>query len=162
MAAAASFLAAPAPFPPPPRARHGCQAAGRPPRAPRLAEPAEAALGPGMILAAWRVRAVTEFSREYDGACLQMRLSFNTYSLPLPCVGGLASLALGLMRILIYKVYVDGTTTMSTHERKDNIKEFYAVKYFLLCCNCKEGSLIWRTRSRRPCAWRGRRNKQLI
>eukprot|EP00494_Astrolonche_serrata_P006144 UN06161 len=31
------------------------------------------------------------------------------------------------MRILIYKVYVDGTTTMSTHERKASIKEFYAV-----------------------------------
>ncbi|XP_017414921.1 E3 ubiquitin-protein ligase AIRP2 isoform X2 [Vigna angularis] len=37
--------------------------------------------------------------------------------------------ALGLLRILIYKVYVDGTTTMSTHERKASIREFYAVIY---------------------------------
>ncbi|CAD6222733.1 unnamed protein product [Miscanthus lutarioriparius] len=35
--------------------------------------------------------------------------------------------ALGLLRILIYKVYADGTTTMCTHERKANIREFYAV-----------------------------------
>ncbi|KAE8781284.1 E3 ubiquitin-protein ligase RNF8-B-like [Hordeum vulgare] len=37
--------------------------------------------------------------------------------------------ALGLLRILIYKVYADGTTTMSTHERKASIREFYAVIY---------------------------------
>ncbi|ONM25998.1 RNA-binding protein [Zea mays] len=35
--------------------------------------------------------------------------------------------ALGLLRILIYKVYADGTTTMCTHERKASIREFYAV-----------------------------------
>ncbi|CAN6443051.1 unnamed protein product [Victoria cruziana] len=35
--------------------------------------------------------------------------------------------ALGLIRILIYKVYVDGKTTMSVHERKASIREFYAV-----------------------------------
>nr|XP_025636044.1 E3 ubiquitin-protein ligase AIRP2-like [Arachis hypogaea] len=37
--------------------------------------------------------------------------------------------AFGLLRILIYKVYVDGTTTMSTHERKASIREFYVVIY---------------------------------
>ena len=31
--------------------------------------------------------------------------------------------------------------------------------YFLLCCNCKGGSLMWRTRSRRLCAWRGTERK---
>ncbi|KAG8087628.1 hypothetical protein GUJ93_ZPchr0010g8140 [Zizania palustris] len=36
--------------------------------------------------------------------------------------------AVGLLRILIYKVYVDGTTTMSTHERKANIREFYGAQ----------------------------------
>nr|XP_025661629.1 E3 ubiquitin-protein ligase AIRP2 [Arachis hypogaea] len=40
--------------------------------------------------------------------------------------------ALGLLRILIYKVYVDGTTTMSTHEMKASIREFYAVIYLSL------------------------------
>ncbi|KAK1401440.1 hypothetical protein POM88_001045 [Heracleum sosnowskyi] len=32
--------------------------------------------------------------------------------------------AFGLLRILIYKVYVDGTTTMSIHERKLSIRDF--------------------------------------
>ncbi|XP_040955706.1 E3 ubiquitin-protein ligase AIRP2 isoform X1 [Gossypium hirsutum] len=76
-----------------------------------------------------RCRA-SDFSREYDGECLQMRMSYSPathlflflvqwtdYHLPS---------ALGLLRILIYKVYVDGTTTMSTHERKASIREFYA------------------------------------
>ncbi|KAM3199821.1 hypothetical protein P3L10_032181 [Capsicum annuum] len=33
--------------------------------------------------------------------------------------------ALELLRILIFKVYVDGTTNMSVQERKASIKEFY-------------------------------------
>ncbi|KAI5002875.1 hypothetical protein ZWY2020_027525 [Hordeum vulgare] len=65
----------------------------------------------------------TEFSREYDGACLQMRLSFNPavhiFLFLVPWTDCSLAGALGLMRILIYKVYVDGTTTMSTHERKE-------------------------------------------
>ncbi|KMT04270.1 hypothetical protein BVRB_8g183460 [Beta vulgaris subsp. vulgaris] len=75
----------------------------------------------------------SEFPREYDGACLQMRMSYA------PAAHFLLFLvqwtdcnlagALGLLRILIYKVYVDGTTTMSTHERKASIREFYAVIY---------------------------------
>jgi len=68
---------------------------------------------------------------EYDGACLQMRMSYS-------CAAQLflflvqwtdCSLAgaLGLLRILIYKVYSDGTTTMMTYERKASIREFYGV-----------------------------------
>jgi len=30
------------------------------------------------------------------------------------------------------QVYVDGTTTMSTHERKASIREFYGISYFFL------------------------------
>lgn len=66
-----------------------------------------------------------------DGACLQMRMSYSSAA-PLflflvqwmDC--SLAG-ALGLLRILVYKVYIDGTTTMFTHEKKASIKEFYAV-----------------------------------
>ncbi|XP_061375556.1 E3 ubiquitin-protein ligase AIRP2-like isoform X3 [Gastrolobium bilobum] len=73
----------------------------------------------------------SDFSREYDGACLQMRMSYSPAAhLFLFLVQwtdcNLAG-ALGLLRILIYKVYVDGTTTMSTHERKASIREFYGV-----------------------------------
>ncbi|KAL7095374.1 hypothetical protein ACP275_10G020000 [Erythranthe tilingii] len=35
--------------------------------------------------------------------------------------------ALGLIRILIYKAYEDGKTTMYIHERKASIREFYGV-----------------------------------
>ncbi|KAJ0974406.1 hypothetical protein J5N97_016371 [Dioscorea zingiberensis] len=73
----------------------------------------------------------SDFPREYDGACLQMRMSYSPAAHLLlflvqwtDC--NLAG-ALGLLRILIYKVYVDGTTTMSTHERKASIREFYGI-----------------------------------
>lgn len=73
------------------------------------------------------------FPREYDGACLQMRLSYSPVA-PLflflvqwtDC--SLAS-TLGLLHILIYKVFSDGTTTMSIHERKASLREFYTVIY---------------------------------
>ncbi|GKD49515.1 zinc finger, RING/FYVE/PHD-type containing protein, partial [Tanacetum coccineum] len=73
----------------------------------------------------------SDFRREYDGACVQMRMSYSACAQFLlffvqwsDC--HLAG-ALGLLRILIYKVYVDGTTTMSTHERKASIREFYGM-----------------------------------
>eukprot|EP00262_Sarcandra_glabra_P005178 TRINITY_DN1651_c0_g1_i1.p1 TRINITY_DN1651_c0_g1~~TRINITY_DN1651_c0_g1_i1.p1 ORF type:complete len:243 (+),score=28.25 TRINITY_DN1651_c0_g1_i1:303-1031(+) len=73
----------------------------------------------------------SDYPREYDGACLQMRLSYSPAAhLFLFLVQwtdcNLAG-ALGLLRILIYKAYVDGKTTMSIHERKASLREFYAV-----------------------------------
>ncbi|KAL8196720.1 hypothetical protein R6Q57_024355 [Mikania cordata] len=73
----------------------------------------------------------SDYPREYDGGCLQMRLSYS------PCAHfflffvqwsdcNLAG-ALGLLRILIYKAYEDGKTSMYIHERKATIKEFYGV-----------------------------------
>ncbi|XP_020163396.1 E3 ubiquitin-protein ligase AIRP2 [Aegilops tauschii subsp. strangulata] len=73
----------------------------------------------------------SECSRDYDGACLQMRMSYSPaarlFLFLLQWTDCSLAGALGLLRILIYKVYVDGTTTMSTHERKASIREFYAV-----------------------------------
>ncbi|XP_008806536.1 E3 ubiquitin-protein ligase AIRP2-like isoform X1 [Phoenix dactylifera] len=73
----------------------------------------------------------SDFPREYDGACLQMRVSYSPaahlFLFLVQWTDCSLAGALGLLRILIYKVYVDGTTTMSTHERKASIKEFYAV-----------------------------------
>ncbi|KAG5253347.1 hypothetical protein OIU76_020848 [Salix suchowensis] len=73
----------------------------------------------------------SDYPREYDGACLQMRLSYS------PAANLLLFLvqwtdchlagALGLLRILIYKAYGDGKTTMSIYERKASIREFYGV-----------------------------------
>ncbi|KAL1365133.1 hypothetical protein HN51_013223 [Arachis hypogaea] len=75
----------------------------------------------------------SDFSREYDGACLQMRMSYSPaahlFLFLVQWTDCHLAGALGLLRILIYKVYVDGTTTMSTQERKASIREFYAVIY---------------------------------
>lgn len=73
----------------------------------------------------------SEFPRDFDGACLQMRLSYSPaahiFLFLVQWTDCSLAGALGLLRILIYQVYVDGTTTMSTHERKASIKEFYTV-----------------------------------
>ncbi|XP_017229820.1 E3 ubiquitin-protein ligase AIRP2 isoform X1 [Daucus carota subsp. sativus] len=75
----------------------------------------------------------SEFPREYDGACVQMRMSYSPaahlFLFLVQWTDCHLAGALGLLRILIYKVYVDGTTTMSAHERKASIREFYAVIY---------------------------------
>ncbi|MCD7448114.1 E3 ubiquitin-protein ligase airp2 [Datura stramonium] len=75
----------------------------------------------------------SDFPREYDGACLQMRMSYSPaahlFLFLVQWTDCHLAGALGLLRILIYKVYVDGTTTMSVHERKASIREFYAVIY---------------------------------
>ncbi|KAL9254458.1 E3 ubiquitin-protein ligase AIRP2-like protein [Drosera capensis] len=75
----------------------------------------------------------SEFSREYDGACLQLRMSYSPaahfFLFLVQWTDCHLAGILGLLRILIYKVYVDGSTTMSTHERKATIREFYAVIY---------------------------------
>ncbi|XP_052203699.1 E3 ubiquitin-protein ligase AIRP2-like isoform X2 [Diospyros lotus] len=75
----------------------------------------------------------SDFPREYDGTCLQMRMSYSPaahlFLFLVQWTDCHLAGALGLLRILIYKVHVDGTTTMSTHERKASIREFYAVIY---------------------------------
>ncbi|KAK9267206.1 hypothetical protein L1049_009626 [Liquidambar formosana] len=75
----------------------------------------------------------SDFSGDYDGACLQMRMSYSPaahlFLFLVQWTDCHLAGALGLLRILIYKVYVDGSTTMSTHERKASIREFYAVIY---------------------------------
>ncbi|CAK9139950.1 unnamed protein product [Ilex paraguariensis] len=73
----------------------------------------------------------SDYPREYDGACLQMRLSYS------PCAHMFLFLvqwtdchlagALGFLKVLIYKAYEDGKTTMSIHERKASLREFYGV-----------------------------------
>ncbi|CAM8900325.1 hypothetical protein QQ045_010267 [Rhodiola kirilowii] len=69
----------------------------------------------------------------YDGACIQMRVSYSPaahfFLFLVQWADCHLAGALGLLRILIYKVYVDGTTTMCTHERKASIREFYGTIY---------------------------------
>uniref|UniRef100_A0A7N0V2M8 RING-type domain-containing protein n=2 Tax=Kalanchoe fedtschenkoi TaxID=63787 RepID=A0A7N0V2M8_KALFE len=70
---------------------------------------------------------------DYDGACIQMRVSYSPaahfFLFLVQWADCHLAGALGLLRILIYKVYADGTTTMSTHERKASIREFYGTIY---------------------------------
>ncbi|GBG59715.1 hypothetical protein CBR_g54820 [Chara braunii] len=75
-----------------------------------------------------------EFPREYHGTCLQMRLSYSPAAQPFLFLfrwADCCSLAgsLGLLRILIYKVYADGRSTMRLRERKASVREFYGVIY---------------------------------
>ncbi|VAH66741.1 unnamed protein product [Triticum turgidum subsp. durum] len=74
--------------------------------------------------------------RAYGGTCVQMRLSYSTMA---PIILNLiqwmdcsCSLSytlpsyLGLLEVLVYKVYVDGDASISTIERRASLKEFYA------------------------------------
>ncbi|XP_027335633.1 E3 ubiquitin-protein ligase AIRP2 isoform X4 [Abrus precatorius] len=73
----------------------------------------------------------TNYPRECDGACLQMRLSYSPaaqfFLFLVQWTDCHLAGALGLLRILIYKVYGDGKTTMSIYERKASLKEFYGI-----------------------------------
>ncbi|XP_038720766.1 E3 ubiquitin-protein ligase AIRP2-like isoform X2 [Tripterygium wilfordii] len=71
----------------------------------------------------------SDYHGEFDGACLQMRLSYSPaaqfFLFLVQWTDCHLAGALGLLRILIYKAYVDGKTTMSVHERKASLREFY-------------------------------------
>ncbi|KAM0994304.1 hypothetical protein ACFX13_010015 [Malus domestica] len=71
------------------------------------------------------------YPRENDGACFQMRLSYSPaaqfFWFLIQWTDCHLAGSMGLLRIIIYKVYEDGKTTMSIHERKASLKEFYSV-----------------------------------
>lgn len=73
----------------------------------------------------------SDYPREYDGACLQMRLAYSPaahlFLFLVQWTDCSLAGALGLLRILIYKAYADGKTTMTVQERKATIREFYGV-----------------------------------
>eukprot|EP00850_Spirogloea_muscicola_P018860 SM000177S03193 [mRNA] locus=s177:242881:244191:+ [translate_table: standard] len=71
--------------------------------------------------------------REHQGARLQMRLSYSPAAHMFLFLVQWADCslagALGLLRVLIHYVYLDGTTTMSTQDRRASLHEFYAYIY---------------------------------
>ncbi|KAK4432288.1 E3 ubiquitin-protein ligase AIRP2 [Sesamum alatum] len=107
----------------------------------------------------------SDFSREYDGACPQMRLSYS------PCADIFLFLfqwtdcrlagVLGLIRILIYKVYEDGKTTMSVYERKASLSEFYGVIFPSLLQLHKGITDIEEKKQRDICATKYRRRDEM-
>ncbi|XP_072964957.1 E3 ubiquitin-protein ligase AIRP2-like isoform X1 [Typha angustifolia] len=75
--------------------------------------------------------------RAYGGACVQMRLSYSPLApillyliqwMDCSCSCTLPSY-LGLLHILVYKVYSDGDSSISTYERRASLREFYAIIY---------------------------------
>ncbi|KAF5953625.1 hypothetical protein HYC85_006481 [Camellia sinensis] len=60
-----------------------------------------------------------DYPQEYDGTCLQMRLSYS------PCSRTFSFLFNGL--IVTLRAYEGGKTTMCFYERKASIREFYGV-----------------------------------
>ncbi|KAH9701676.1 RING-type domain-containing protein [Citrus sinensis] len=78
-----------------------------------------------------------DYPRETDGARLQMRLSYSPaaqfFLFLVQWTDCHLAGALGLLRVLIYMTYADGKTTMSVHERKASIREFYDRKQKDLC-----------------------------
>ncbi|CAA2976893.1 E3 ubiquitin- ligase rnf8-A [Olea europaea subsp. europaea] len=107
----------------------------------------------------------SDYPREYDGACLQMRLSYS------PCAHVFLFLvqwtdchlagALGLIRILIYKVFEDGKTTMCLHERKASIREFYGVIFPSLLQLHRGISEVEDRKQREICATKYRRANEM-
>lgn len=67
------------------------------------------------------------------GACFQMRLSYSPaaqfFLFLVQWTDCHLAGALGLLRILIYKAYEDGKTTISIYERKASLKEFYGMVF---------------------------------
>uniref|UniRef100_A0A452YBG3 Uncharacterized protein n=1 Tax=Aegilops tauschii subsp. strangulata TaxID=200361 RepID=A0A452YBG3_AEGTS len=89
----------------------------------------------------------SEFMRDYDGSVIQMRMAYSAVAHVLvqwtDC--RLAS-ALGLLKIMIYKVYAeDGTTTLPSWEREASIREFYGT--FLNCYYLSIQAKPWKQQS---------------
>lgn len=75
----------------------------------------------------------SDYPSDQDGAYLQMRLSYSPaahfFLFLVQWTDCHLAGALGLLKIFIYKAYKDGKTTMSIHERKASLKQFYGVVF---------------------------------
>ncbi|KAI4338900.1 hypothetical protein MLD38_023907 [Melastoma candidum] len=98
----------------------------------------------------------SDYPQDYDGGCLQMRLSYSPAAHLLLFLVQWAdchlAASLGLLRIFIYKAYTDGKTTMSIQERKASIKEFYGVIFPTLLLLHKGVSEVEERKQRELCA----------
>ncbi|BAF26623.2 E3 ubiquitin-protein ligase AIRP2 isoform X1 [Oryza sativa Japonica Group] len=70
----------------------------------------------------------SEFLRDYDGAVIQMRMAYSAVAhFLVQWIDCKLAGALGLLKIMIYKVYADGTTALPEWEREASIRQFYGV-----------------------------------
>ncbi|KAE8711664.1 High mobility group B1, putative isoform 1 [Hibiscus syriacus] len=106
----------------------------------------------------------SDYPRDYDGACLQMRLSYSSaahfFLFLVQWTDCHIAGALGLLRILIYKAYTDGKTTMSVHERKASIREFYGV-IFPSLLHYLEELRMWMRGNRKKCVLRSSKRDEM-
>ncbi|WOG96007.1 hypothetical protein DCAR_0415337 [Daucus carota subsp. sativus] len=107
----------------------------------------------------------SEYPEDYDGACLQMRLSYSSrahfFLFLVQWTDCHLAGALGLLRILIYKAYEGGKTSMYVHERKASIKEFYGVIFPSLLQLQSGISDIEDTKQKELCATKFRRREEM-
>lgn len=82
-----------------------------------------------------------DVQRITGGGCIQMRLSYSSlapilfFLIRVMDVGSFGCNIynlpsyLGLIEVLVYKIYVDGKSSVSSYERKAGLREFYGVIY---------------------------------
>lgn len=107
----------------------------------------------------------SDYPKDYDGACLQMRLSYSScahmFLFLVQWSDCHLAAALGLLRILIYKAYEGGKTSMYVHERKASIREFYGVIFPSLLQLQRGISDIEGRKQKELCATKYKRGEEL-
>ncbi|CAD6205232.1 unnamed protein product [Miscanthus lutarioriparius] len=70
----------------------------------------------------------SEFQRDYDGSVIQMRMAYSAVAhFLVQWTDCKLAGALGLLKIMLYKVYADGSSALPDWEREASIRQFYGV-----------------------------------
>ncbi|RLN38633.1 zinc finger CCCH domain-containing protein 69-like [Panicum miliaceum] len=70
----------------------------------------------------------SEFLRDYDGSFIQMRMAYSAVAhFLVQWTDCKLAGALGLLKVMLYKVYADGSSALPDWEREASIREFYGV-----------------------------------
>ncbi|CAN6305014.1 unnamed protein product, partial [Urochloa humidicola] len=70
----------------------------------------------------------SEFLRDYDGSVIQMRMAYSAVAhFLVQWTDCKLAGALGLLKVMLYKVYADGSSALPDFEREASIREFYGV-----------------------------------
>ncbi|KAJ1295408.1 hypothetical protein BS78_01G221500 [Paspalum vaginatum] len=70
----------------------------------------------------------SEFLRDYDGSVIQMRMAYSAVAhLLVQWADCKLAGALGLLKVMLYKVYADASSALPDWEREASVREFYGV-----------------------------------
>uniref|UniRef100_A0A804MLB8 RING/U-box superfamily protein n=1 Tax=Zea mays TaxID=4577 RepID=A0A804MLB8_MAIZE len=76
---------------------------------------------------------VSEFLRDYDGSVIQMRVAYSAVAhFLLQWTDCKLAGALGLLKVMLYKVCADGSSALPDWDMEASIREFYGVIFPLL------------------------------